>query len=220
MWTCLKSSIGKKDVVALTGLGLCGFLIAHLAGNLLLFVGPEIFNTYSHKLISSPFIYVAEAILLSLFLVHFGLSIWLQVENRKARPVSYVMKNKTGRGATAASSTMAITGVITLVFLVLHLKNLKFGEEYHVAYNGILMRDLYRLVIDYFSSLGNVVWYVIAHAALAFHTGHGFQSAFQSLGFRHPRYTPWIEITSKVYAVGISLGFASLAIWCHFQGIT
>lgn len=124
------SSIVKKQIMGVTGLMLCGFLLTHMAGNFLIFVGPDAFNLYAHKLTSNPLIYVAEAILAGIFLTHIGLAIKLTIENKQARPDSYFVKVKTGRGATFASSTMPLTGLLILVFLVWHIVNLKFGPWY------------------------------------------------------------------------------------------
>lgn len=218
MISYFSSSIGRKHILAFTGLGLCGFLLTHLAANLLIPFSPQAFNTYSYKLITNPLIYVAEGGLLAMFLVHIGLAVWLNLESRSARPERYSVKKKTGRGTTVASSTMVFTGLITLVFLVLHLLNLKFGAEYTVTYDGVEMRDLHRLVLIYFTSLPNVAWYVVAHIALALHTCHGFQSAFQSLGLNHPRYSKCIATIGKLYALAIGGGFAFIALWAYCQG--
>ena len=102
----LSSSIMKKQLMGVTGLLLCGFLVSHLAGNMLIIVGPKAFNIYAHTLTSNPLIYVAEVILLSIFALHVGLAFKLTIENKLARPVGYYMKQPTGRGATFASTTM------------------------------------------------------------------------------------------------------------------
>ena len=118
----LGSSIVKKQIMAVTGLMLCGFLIAHLTGNLLIIAGPEAFNRYAHGLThNKAFLYTAEFFLSLLFQTHIVMAIKLTIENKKARPEKYYMKKATGRGATFASSTMPYTGFITLVFLVFHL---------------------------------------------------------------------------------------------------
>ncbi|MCB0404308.1 MAG: succinate dehydrogenase cytochrome b subunit [Bdellovibrionales bacterium] len=218
MASYFSSSIGRKHILAFTGLALCGFLVTHLAANLLIPFNPQAFNTYSYKLITNPLIYVAEVGLVGLFLVHVALAFWLNFENRAARPQRYVSKKNTGRGTTPSSATMVITGLVTLVFLVLHVMNIKFGAHYTVTYDGVEMRDLHRLVLEYFSSLPNVIWYVVAHVALALHTCHGFQSAFQSLGFNHPRYTACVKALGKLYAVAIAGGFAFIAIWAYGRG--
>ena len=212
------SSIGRKQLVAITGLLLCGFLVGHLSGNLLLMVSSDAFNLYAHKLASlGGLLYVIEGILTLIFLVHLGLAIKLNIENYKSRG-KYTVRNKTGRGTTFASQTMPITGLILLVFIILHLKNLKFGTHYETTVDGVVMRDLTRTTIEYFQSVGAVVWYVFAMTATALHTSHGFASAFQSMGWNHGKYFKNIKRIGYLYAVVIGGGFAFLAVYCHMKG--
>jgi succinate dehydrogenase / fumarate reductase cytochrome b subunit len=213
----LGSSVGKKQVMALTGLALCGFLVMHLLGNFLLLVGPEIFNLYAHKLTSNPAIYFAEAGLVILFLMHIGLGFRLTVENKLARGQRYFMKNRTGRGATVASVTMPYTGAVLLVFIIVHLMNFKYGALYYVTIDGEQVRDVYRVVIEYFANPLYVAWYVFAMICMGIHLSHGFQSTFQSLGFNSPKYTPVIKKIGHVYALALMFGFGGLSIWCYFQ---
>lgn len=216
--TYLKASVVKKQVMAVTGLLLCGFLVSHLIGNCLLYVGSDAFNVYAHTLTSNKLIYVAEAILAAIFLTHIGLAIKLTLENKKARPVQYYMKQKTGRGATFASSTMPYTGLLILVFLIIHLLNFKFGAVYTTSVEGVEMRDIYKTVVLYFKSPLNVLWYVIAMIALGIHVSHGFWSAFQSLGFSHPKYNCGLKLISKLFAVVVALGYIALPIYCYLLG--
>lgn len=213
----LTASIGKKQLMALTGLGLIGFTATHFAGNLLIFFGGDAFNLYAYKLTSNPLIYVAEAGLAGLFFGHIALAVLLRIENRLARPQQYYMKVRTGRGETFASATMPYTGAVLLLFVIFHLLNFKFGTNYPITVDGIEMRDLYRTVIEYFANPLYVAWYVFAMLSFAIHTTHGFQSTFQSIGFNHPKYTPIIQITSVLYGATIGLGFSVMAIYCHFQ---
>lgn len=213
-----KSSVGKKQVMALTGLALCGFLVTHLLGNLLILLGPDAFNLYAHKLTSNPAIYVAEAILVLLFLSHIGMAMKLTIENKLARPVSYYKRTPTGRGSTFASSTMPYTGFIILVFVIIHLINFKYGAYYATTVDGVEMRDLYRVVIEYFANPAYVAWYVVAMIATGIHTSHGFWSAFQSFGFSHSKYNCTIKLISKLYGFLIAAGFSGLAIFCHIKG--
>ena len=215
----LGSSIVKKQLVGVTGLLLCGFLLTHLAGNFLLFVGPEAFNKYGHALTSNPLIYVAEAGLAALFLGHLGMALRLTLQNNKARPQKYYVKNKTGRGSTFASSTMPYTGVIILVFLIFHLKGLKFGAYYDVTYDGVLMRDLYRLTFEKFASLPYVAFYVLSMFAMGIHVSHGFWSAFHSVGFWHAKYTPTIKKLSAAFSLFVGTGFSVLPIYCFLTGV-
>ncbi len=115
--TFLSSTIGKKQVVAVTGLLLCGFLVAHLLGNFLLFAGPDAFNTYSHRLTSTSLIYFAEAGLTLIFLGHLYLAMRVTYQNKVARPISYYKKSKTGEGANFFSRSMPYTGFIMLIFM-------------------------------------------------------------------------------------------------------
>jgi len=214
----LRSSVIKKQVMGVTGLMLCGFLISHLLGNTLIFVGSDAFNKYAHALITNPLIYGAEAILASVFLTHIGLAIKLTIENKAARPQGYYLRQTTGKGATFASSTMPYTGMIILVFLIRHLIDFKFGPVYTTMVHGVEMRDMYRTVIEFFASPLNVAWYVFVMIVLGLHVSHGFWSAFQSIGINHPKYNGLIRFTSKLFAVVVTIGYSSLAIYCHLQG--
>lgn len=214
----LNTSIIKKQIMALTGAALCTFLVSHLIGNCLIYVSAEAFNTYGHKLITNPLIYLAEGGLLLVFLMHLGLAIRLTLENNSARPQKYHMKSTTGRGATFASSTMPYTGLIILVFLVLHLINFKYGPVYSVTYDGVEMRDLHKLLLEYFQSPVNVVWYVFSSVALGIHVSHGFWSMFQSFGINHLKYNKSIRCLAKLYGVVMALGYSALPIYCFLQG--
>lgn len=215
----LLSSIVKKQLTGLTGLLLCGFLVSHLIGNFLIFVGPEAFNLYAYKLTSTPLIYVAEVILLGIFLTHFGMAIYLTIQNKLARPVGYYMKQPTGRGSTFASSTMPISGSVILVFVVLHILHFKFGAYYEITHDGVVMRDLYRLVVEQFQNKWYTFGYIASMSVIGIHVSHGFWSAFQSLGFNHPKYTPVLRALSTLYALAIFGGFSSLPIYCLLQGV-
>src|SRR3989442_5837000 len=210
------SSVGSKLVIALTGLGLLVFLILHLSGNLLFLVGPAAFNEYSHRLVSNPLIYVIEAGLAAVFLLHVYKTINLYLGSREARPMRYVRQERAGGPSrkNAASSTMILTGLITLVFVVLHLRTFKFGAWY-LTKGGV--RDLYRLQLEVFSSPGYVVFYMISMVVIGFHLWHGVPSAAQSLGFDHPKYAR-IFWMGRVLAVVIAGGFFVLPIYTYFVG--
>jgi succinate dehydrogenase / fumarate reductase cytochrome b subunit len=214
------SSIGRKQLVAVTGLLLCGFLVSHLSGNFILLMGPDAFNLYGHKLASlGPVLYVVETILAVIFLVHLGLAFKLNLENAKSRG-KYTLKTKTGRGTTFMSQTMPYTGLVLLAFLVTHLLNLKFGPYYTTNVGGVEMRDLYKVTMEHFSSLGNVVWYVVAMTCAAIHTAHGFASAFQSLGWNHGKYFSNVKRLGYLYAILVGGGFAFLSIWAYLKGVS
>ena len=210
------SSVGSKLLIALTGLGLLVFLILHLSGNLLFVVGPAAFNEYSHRLVSNPLIYVIEAGLLAVFLLHVYKTINLYLGSREARPVRYVRKERAGGPSrkNAASSTMILTGLITLVFVVLHLRTFKFGAWY-LTERGV--RDLYRLQLEVFSSPGYVVFYMISMVVIGFHLWHGVPSAAQSLGFDRLTDTKILWI-GRVVAIVIAGGFFLLPVYTYLAG--
>jgi succinate dehydrogenase / fumarate reductase cytochrome b subunit len=211
------SSIGKKQIMALTGFGLVGFTASHLLGNLLVLCGADAFNVYAHTLTSNPLIYVAEAGLVGMFLLHIVLAVLIKVQNGQARPHGYYVRTKTGQGETFASLTMPYTGMILLVFICLHLWNFKYGSNYSTTVDGEQIRDIYRTVLEYFSNPLYVCWYVFAMITLGIHTSHGFQSMFQSWGINHPKYTPMIKAASLGYGVFVGFGFAALAVFCYLQ---
>jgi succinate dehydrogenase / fumarate reductase cytochrome b subunit len=212
------TSIVKKQKVAATGLLLCGFLLTHLLGNLLVLVGPEAFNTYAYKLTSNPLIYLAEAVLLGIFLVHLYNAARVTIENKRARPQSYAMRRWTGEGANIASSSMPYTGLVILAFVIWHICGLKFGTHYDVEYQGVMMRDLYRLMIEYFAVPYNVAGYIIGVSAVGLHVSHGLWSAFQSFGFNHPKYNCTLRCASIGFGILVALGFSSLPIYCYLKG--
>lgn len=212
------SSIGQKQVMAVTGLLLCGFLVTHLLGNLTLFIGADAFNKYSHTLTSNPLIYLAEAGLGALFLSHIVMAFKVVIANKRARPTPYHSYQKSGRGGTFASATMAYSGLIALIFLVFHILGLKFGTHYTTMVGGVEMRDIYKTTMEYFQDPLHVLGYIVAIVALGIHTSHGFWSAFQSLGFNHPKYMPKIECLSTLYGFFIAIGFSAFPIFCFIMG--
>lgn len=213
----LSSSIGSKFVMALTGTALSLFVLTHMLGNLLIFCSGEAYNKYSHALVSNPGIYVAEAILALLFVSHIFLGIKLTAGNKGARPVGYQVSANGSKGVSLASKTMIYHGAILGVFVILHLITFKFGTYYSVEYDGVVMRDMYRLVIEVFQSPLYVAWYLVCMILLAVHLSHGVMSIFQSLGINHPKYTPKIKLFGLVYAWGVGLGFFALPIYCFLQ---
>jgi succinate dehydrogenase / fumarate reductase, cytochrome b subunit len=213
----LSSSIGSKLLIALTGLGLFIFLVGHLAGNLLFIVGPAAFNEYSHKLITNPLVYLAEAGLIVIFLLHIYKTVRLYTGAKTARPVGYARK-EWARGPSRkswSSTTMIFTGLITFGFVILHLRAFKFGAWYQ-GEGG--MRDLYRLQLEIFSNPAYVAFYCVAMVTIGFHLWHGISSAAQSLGVDHPKYTPRILWLGRILTVLIAGGFFILPIYTFLLG--
>lgn len=213
-----RSTVGRKTLVALSGLGLSGFTLMHMSGNLLLLVGAEPYNKYSHSLISNPLIYFAEVGLVVLFLLHFGLAIRLTLQNRCARPEGY-RESQREKGTTFAARTMIYSGLLLLVFLVLHLITFKFGEHYSVTYQGVEMRDLHRLVVEKFQSPLYVGWYLFSLVVLGLHLSHGLAASLQSLGLAS-------SVNCKVRKLGylvagiIMVGFMVQPIVLMWKGVS
>ena len=220
----LKTSIIKKIITGLTGLGLFIFVIFHLLGNLLLFnKDPAPYNKYSHTLVSLGWILIVlELGLLAFFILHIVYAISIRLSGKKARPVGYYKLKSAGKPGrkTLASTNMLITGVVILVFTVIHLKTFKFGPEYKTVVDGIEMRDLHRLVVEVFQKPGYVIWYVAAMIFLGYHLSFGFWSAFQSLGIHHPRWTPALYTLGYVLAILLAAGYIGIPIWIYFMGGT
>ncbi len=211
------SSIGSKLLIALTGLGLFIFLVGHLTGNLLFIVGPEAFNAYGHAIVNNPLIYIIEAGLVGLFLLHVYKTVRLYAGAKSARPVSYARKDW-ARGPSRkswASTTMIFTGIITFAFVVLHLRAFKFGAWYE-AQGGV--RDLYRLQLEIFSNPAYVVFYMVAMVVIGFHLWHGVSSAAQSLGDEPPKSTPKTLWNGRAHAVHIAGVFYILPIYTYLMG--
>jgi succinate dehydrogenase / fumarate reductase cytochrome b subunit len=174
-----RSSIGKKSVMAASGLLLSFFLFSHLVGNSFTFLGREAFNAYAEQLHSWGILIIFfEIILFSIFLIHILTGVILYLENLKARPSRYSVNTSEG-GRSWGSRTMPYTGVIVLVFILVHLKN------FHFTNKDILIADLVRELL---SRPGLAFYYIFSLAALALHMSHGFWSLFQSVGLNHQKY--------------------------------
>jgi succinate dehydrogenase cytochrome b subunit len=210
------STVGTKLLIGLTGLGLFAYLILHLVGNALIFAGPETFNEYSHRLISNPLVVPVEVGLLLVFLLHVYKAFTNYLGNRGARPVGYQMKKYAGHTSrkSVASSTMIWSGVVIATFVIIHVKQFKFGAWYQtVSANPI--RDLARTEFEVFSQPAWVVFYVVATLIVGLHLRHGISSSFQSLGLDHPVYTRRLAIWGIVFAVIIGGGLACIPVWVY-----
>ena len=211
----LESSIGKKIMVAAAGLLLCGFLVMHLLGNLLMFVGGDAFNHYAEALEHNPLLPAAEIGLVVLFLVHIALSVRATLANRAARPVAY--ESYKGKGArTAGSRSMAITGTLILVFIIIHVATFKFDVGGLKGQIPGQEESLFAHVLGWFANPWYAAFYVLAVGGVGLHLSHGVQSAIQTFGLNHPRYTPLIRKAGVAFAGAIFVGFASLPIYFGF----
>jgi succinate dehydrogenase cytochrome b subunit len=212
------SLLVTKLIIGTTGVLLFLYLILHIAGNALVFFGPEVFNTYSYKLISNPLVVPVEIGLLVVFLIHLFKAVPMTIRNQSARPTKYVKKERAGGASqkSVASSTMILTGLALLVFIPIHVWMFKYGAEYQ--YGATEMRDLYRLEVENFSSPIAVGLYVLAMVFVGMHLWHGVWSAFQSLGISGPRFTPFVQTTGRIAAVVIAGGFILIAVWVFLYG--
>ena len=212
----LSSSIGQKFVMGVTGLLLCGFLAAPLAGNLLLFLGAKPFNEYAHALHAQwELLAVAEAGLLLLFVTHVYLAFATTYGNYQARKESYVLKQTKVPGRViGANSWMFASGAVVLGFVILHLIDLRFGLRSGIERLAESDPEApFRNTVAVLSNPLSRVVYFVGVIILGVHLSHGFASAFQSLGLNHPKYTPLIKIVAKIFAVVIAVGFASIVVF-------
>lgn len=202
-------------MVAAAGVLLCGFLVTHLAGNLLMFAGGEAFNRYAEALEHNPLLPLAEAGLAGLFLLHIVLSIRATLANRAARPEGYqVYKGKGAR--TPGSRTMAITGILILAFVIVHVATFKYDVGGLKGQLPGMEENLFAHVVGWFANPWYSLFYVLAVGGVGFHLSHGVQSALQTFGVSHPRYTPALKKLGLGFAVLIFLGFASLPVYFGF----
>jgi succinate dehydrogenase / fumarate reductase cytochrome b subunit len=210
------SSVGTKLLIGITGLLLFLYMVLHLAGNALIFAGPEVFNGYSHFLLSNPLIVPIEIGLLLVFLVHIYKTVRMLAANRAARPVGYQKKANAGHTSrkSFASSTMIGSGLILLFFIVVHVKQFKFGSHYETL-AALPIRDLYRTEVEVFRNPFWVLVYVVATVLVGLHLRHGIASGFQSVGFDHPLYTRRLTIIGIVLAVIIGAGLGIIPVWVY-----
>ena len=204
-----QTTVGKKVIMAVTGVILFGFVVGHLLGNLQIFLPPEKINNYAATLRAHPaLLWIARITLLVAVFFHIWSSFQLWLLQREARPVSYV--KKVNLHSTYASRTMAWSGPIILAFVVFHLLHLTFGTvhpggrfETHNVYNN---------VVTGFQVWPVSLFYIIAMIMLCYHLYHGLWSMFQTLGIAHPVYTPILRVLAKIVAILIAAGNISIPV--------
>ena len=201
----LGTSVGKKLMMAITGLGFCVFLIAHLAGNLTLYAGKDAFNSYAEHLHSlGPLLKVAELGLLFFAVIHVLTGAILFYQNFKARPVRYSV-NKNAGGRTIGSRTMPYTGFFLLLFIIFHLLNFHFVDKTNTT--------IFQIVSSSFAKPGYVFIYTFAIIVAAIHVSHGLWSACQTLGANHPKYFSFIRGASIVFGLIVGIGFGFIPVY-------
>ena len=220
IWT---SSIGKKIIVALSGLFLLLFLAGHLVGNLLVFAGPEAFNTYAyflHHMIHGVGIWLFRAVMLGMLAAHIAATVSLTLQNRAARQP---YECKTVIQASTASRTMILSGLTILAFFIYHMLHFtaRIGNEYNTLsrYKTTLpgvegeVHNAWLMVVDGFGGSGGglvSLFYIISMTLLCLHLSHGFASVFQTLGLRPKKSESAIKHLSIAYSAVIWLGFISI----------
>lgn len=222
--TFLTSSIGRKLLMSLTGLFLIVFLLVHLVGNLQLLYGDggEAFNVYAKFMTTNPLIKLSSYLLYTGILLHAIQGWLLWRKNAAARGTNYAVKvTRTVNTSAFASKRMGWLGTIVFVFLLIHLYQfwlqMKLGNIPMVSYEGESVKDLYAIVSEAYLNPIYVVFYVVSMVVIAYHLLHGFQSAFQSLGINHSKYSPLIHTVGKAYAILIPLGFAIIPILMYLK---
>lgn len=202
----LMSSIGKKQVMAVTGLAFCLFVAVHLAGNLTVFAGKGSFLSYVDHLHSvEALVALAEFGLIFFAVLHIGLGLFLFVENCRARPVRYAVSKSAG-GRTLGSATAPYTGALILLFLIVHLIKFRFVDKTAI--------DDFVLLSNTFAEFGFwTLFYIAGVIVVALHVSHGFWSGFQTLGLNHPKYMPAIERLGIIFSFIIGIGFASIPVF-------
>ena len=201
----IKSSVGKKLLMSITGLSFCAFLAGHLGGNLTIYGGKEMFLSYAEHLHSlGVLLKFAEWGLLTFALIHVITGLTLFYQNYRARPTRY-QTNKRAGGRTLGSATMPYTGILLLLFVIMHLVNFHFADKTDTTIFAIVNRA--------FDNPIYVLIYTAAMIVAGIHVSHGFWSAFQTLGANHPKYMPFIQTLSLVFAVIVTVGFGALPIY-------
>jgi succinate dehydrogenase / fumarate reductase cytochrome b subunit len=213
----LSSTLGRKLLMALTGLFLILFLIVHLIGNLQLLKtdGGRAFNVYAQFMTSNPVIVTISVVNYTCIVVHVVWALLLTLRNRTARGGEgyAVVKNS----SPWTSRNMGILGTLILIFLVIHLKGFWWKMHFegipHANYDGNDVKDLYAVVDLAYTNVWYVAIYVFSMAILAFHLWHGFASAFQTLGLNHLKYNPLIKAVGQTFAIVVPALFALIPIW-------
>lgn len=216
-----RSGVGKKYVMAITGIVLLGYVLAHMLGNLKLYLGAEELNKYAEYLrqIGEPILpetgllWIFRVALIVAFVLHIHAAYGLTVMNRKARPQKYAAK-RDWAASDFASRTMRWSGIIVLLFVVFHLLDLTWGT----VNPGFVHGDVYRNVVASFQRWPVALSYVVANLALGLHIYHGAWSLFQSMGWNNRRFNHWRRYFSVAFAAIVTLGNVSFPI-AVFTGV-
>jgi len=209
-----EAPIGKKAVMALTGVMLFGYVVAHLLGNLQIYsANPDQINKYAaflHNPANAGLLWGARLVLLAAVVLHILASLQLWNLKRTARPVAYVKKDEAA--TSYASRTMMWSGPIVAAFVIFHVLHLTVGAVVPLREVAPNEPDVRANVIEGFSNPAISTFYILAMVMLCTHLYHGLWSMFQSLGFSHPRYTPKLKRGAAIFAILIAIGNCSIPI--------
>ena len=214
MWALLQSSLGKKYLVGLTGLVLFCFVLAHLIGNLQIFLGAESINRYGNFLKTNPEILWSSRLgLIVVLVIHVWTTILLAIQNRAARNQDYAIH--ASLDVTAASKSMVLTGGIVIFFVAFHLAHYTFmvtHPEFKDLHDGLGRHDVYRMMILGFSDPKVTGFYLIGVGFLSFHLSHGVQALFQTIGFETESNQLWIRRFAWAVSWLIFIGYVSIPV--------
>jgi succinate dehydrogenase / fumarate reductase cytochrome b subunit len=210
-----RSSVGKKMIVAVTGVVLIAFVVGHLLGNLQIFLGPDWINSYAEHLRAlGPLLWAIRVFLLVNVLLHILYTISLAIENRLARPVQYERKDNVK--ATFASRYMAMSGLVVLVFILYHLAHFTVrvtDPRFLLLKADPLNRyDVYSMMVYGFQNIFVSGFYILGMFLLALHLSHGTSSFFQSLGLNDKKLTPRLALAGRIFAWLIFVGYTSIPV--------
>ena len=206
------SSIGRKWIVAVTGIFLILFVIGHMLGNFTFFFGPDWINAYAEHLQGLGFfLWIIRIALLAIVGTHISFTILLWRENRRAKPGKYAVRSNLE--TTVYARTMRLTGLVVLAFIIFHLAHFTWqglNPETRLWHDALGRHDVYRMMVAGFSNLYVSGFYILAVGLLAMHLNHGIASLFQTLGITSARMRPRYELAARVLGWAIFAGFASI----------
>ena len=212
-----QSTIGRKFLMALSAMFLLVFLLIHLSVNLLSIFSEDAFNTASHFIGYNPLIqFVMQPVLVAGVIFHFVMGFVLEMKNKNARPVKYAVANNSGNSSWS-SRNMIISGAVILAFLGLHMYDFWMHEMNYKYVEALSINETryWEELHAKFADLWRVIFYAVSFVLLGLHLSHGFQSSFQSIGARHPKYLKCVNTLGTWYSILIPLGFIVVAVF-HF----
>jgi succinate dehydrogenase cytochrome b subunit len=209
------SSVGRKMIVALTGIILMAFVVGHLIGNLQIFIGPDWINGYAQHLRDlGPLLWVIRGFLLVTVILHIYFTILLAIENRRARPAGYVKKEYVK--ASFASRHMVASGLVVLAFIVFHLLHFtghKFNPQFPLLKNDPLNHyDVFSMMVYGFQNVYVSAFYIVGLFLLTLHLTHGASSFLQSLGLNNKKLTPTLASAARIFAWFLFIGYAAIPV--------